>query len=418
MDYNHLFLYSVVIRWVGSIAAFTIGLYLAKNHWNRLGLKCFLAYYCLRIALLWAFCMVGGAYPMDLPEWHSISRWMVDEHLFPGIGFHTGYFLGFNGILALSSWLWNSPFAIAIPWTLCEMSAMGLFFISLRKLYDETTAKRSIILYLLSPVCLFCSWLGAQDEPLYLLFAGLFLYSLTRDTKAHHLFFLGFLSIFFTKMVIPLFLLPFFLIKRWRGAILFASAGIAYLLLALALGTNPFDMQFCRMGQESASSYLTMDTQPGCLWYFTSGLPKIAQSVMLVAALGASGLFFLPKFLGKTQLSIRQGLETGILLHGSWILVLTLLFRYNFAAYLVPFAFFIAFQMAASLSARTWSFYETTAATWMSMIVIKDFLMVLVKRQLISSTTCDILSLLCLAANVVMALAFILRFRFSPNSYK
>ena len=74
MTYKQLFLLSLLLRYIGSLGIFSLALYVSKHWWNRLGVKTFIAYYLLRVIVLWAFCRLGGTYPGDLPEWYTMSR--------------------------------------------------------------------------------------------------------------------------------------------------------------------------------------------------------------------------------------------------------------------------------------------------------------------------------------------------------
>ena len=105
MPYEQLFLISLALRYVGSVFVFLLAIPVARRWWGRFGAKTLVAYYVIRLVGLFMLCKIGGAYPGDLPEWQSMSRWIVDEHLIPGLECKTGYHLGFSCVLALSTWI-------------------------------------------------------------------------------------------------------------------------------------------------------------------------------------------------------------------------------------------------------------------------------------------------------------------------
>lgn len=418
MDYPHLFYYSIIARWVCSLGVFAFGILIAKKWWNRVGLKTFVLYYAMRVILLWAFCRIGNAYPMDISEWYNMSRWMVDDRLFPGIGFQTGYYLGFNGILAATTWICNEKFALIFPWMFCEIGAMTIFLRVLGSLYGAKVSKRAIILYLLSPVCLFSSWLGTQDEPMYLLFASLLTAAFVYGKRAYVSDIIAFLAVFFTKMVAPLFILPFCLLRGLRGAIGLACSILVYLIGSAALGINPFNLVFSQ--QSSApGSYLSMPIHPGGVWYYFQSVPTSTQCLILSGILFAIGIAFLPMLKRNTMPDKRIVFERAILLHGLWALTLTIFFRYNFVAYLIPLAFFVMIPFARELDERHPGVFVWILVLWMATIVVKDFTLLLRDFGMISSRVVEIHSATCLFMSLAFLMAFIAKFNRSiPLRFK
>ncbi len=414
MSYDRLFLISLAVRYVCIVSVFLLAIPVARKWWGKFGVKAFVAYYILRFVALFVLCKIGGAYPGDLPEWHSMSRWIVDEHLIPGLECKTGYHLGFSYVLALSTWIWNNPLSIAISWSLCEMVAMVLFFVSLRAVFSERIAKRTIILYLASPFCLFISWLGAQDEPFYLLIAALLLLLYHKGSGMLAQWYVSFTAIFFSKLIAPLFLMPFALMRRWKGLLPFIAGMLAYYCLCWAIGIDPFDMRTTKdMSDMRTLSMLAFETQLGNVWYFLDFVPVWLQNIVLLSVMGIVGLSLLPNFSSGGRLC--DAFDNACVLHGALMLVLMLFFRINFVQYLLPMGFCLAFHMASGMDSPQSRRYRSWMAFWMCVIIFKDFVNNIVRRQLVFPENGDIVldigSIVYLLSTAAFAIAFYVKFR-------
>lgn len=314
---------------------FFLGLFLAWKCWNRIGFKTGVAYYLVRTLVVFTFLPLhGDLVPPDIKVWLAHAGWMVDRHLFPSVDFPTAYHLGFNLILWGSYSIVHSPFAIMFAFGLFEMAAVPLLFFSLRDVFDEKTAKRSLILFVSSP-CLWRNVLFGQDEPILVFFVGLILLMLVRNRTvwAAVAAFLGFAA---TKILAPVYFAAFFICMRMRGVLLLAAALVAYWLLALALGVNPFDLTSSADLSRPAASLADSDFVRGSVWYYMQSVPSLVQYAVLAAVTGLTTLLFLPTLVDGVR-ERRERLQAVCALASVLMLEFLSLFRISYEPYIIPF---------------------------------------------------------------------------------
>ena len=235
-----------LIRIALAAALFAAGGIVASRWWDKCGLKTAIVYYAVRIAAMVAAMEALGMVPYDVSGWHLHAGWMVEKGMFPGRDFLSPYNLGFNGLLALCESVWRSPSSIIVLFTLCEALALRLLYRVADKLLGKKTAKRGMILYLSSPICLMQSTFSAQDETLFTLAIVAYLYfTFVADSPVGRSLTSVF-SVLCTKLIAPFFMVPFVLIRRWRAVAVFGVAFAAYIGVVRLLGLNPFCLAFGR----------------------------------------------------------------------------------------------------------------------------------------------------------------------------
>ena len=314
---------------------FFLGLFLAWKFWNRIGVKTGIAYYLVRTLVVFTFLPLhGDLVPPDIKVWLVHAGWMVDQNMFPAVDFPTAYHLGFNLILWAGYSVVHSPFAIMFAFGLFEMAAIPLLYSALRGIFDEKTAKRSLILFVSSP-CLWRNVLFGQDEPILVCFIALLLLMLVRNRTAGAAVaaFLGFAA---TKILAPVYFAVFFLCSRLKGIVFLVLALCAYWLLAFALGGNPFDLTCSDDLSQPAGSLADSGFVRGCAWYYLRSVPGVVQYAVLAATTGFSTLLFLPA-VSDVSRSQAERLRAASLLTSVLMLEFLCFFRISYDPYIIPF---------------------------------------------------------------------------------
>ena len=316
-------------------AFFAVGGIVASKWWDKCGLKTAVAYYAVRIVAMVVAVEALGMVPFDVSGWHLHAGWMVGKGLFPGRDFLTPYHLGFNGLLALCESVWRSPSAIVVFFTLCEALAMRLLYKVADKLLGNKMAKRGMILYLSSPICLMQSTFSAQDETLFTLAIAACLYfTFVADSHAGRSM-TSIFAVFCTKLIAPFYMMPFLLLRRWKAVAVFGLAFAAYLTATGFFELHPLNITFGREPglAAPADDILSFSTSgnfvvlfpmvPDAIWNIAL---LVLLSVTLLAALRP--LFEAPD--DRTRLCLAVRLMTVLLL------VFMLFYRMTYSYYLIP----------------------------------------------------------------------------------
>ena len=313
---------------------FAAGGIVASKWWDKCGLKTAVAYYAVRIAFMVAAVEALGMVPFDVSGWHLHAGWMLDG-LFPGRDFLTPYHLGFNGLLALCESVWRSPSSIIVFFTLCEALALHLLYKVADKLLGRKVAKRGVILYLSSPICLMQSTFSAQDETLFTLAIAAFLYfTFVADSPIGRSV-TSVLTVFCTKLIAPFFMVPFLLIRRWRAVTVFIVAFAAYLVGVRLLGLNPFCLAFGREpGLTAPSDDILGLATSGNLASLFPMVSGTIWNVVLVALLSVTGLAALRPLFTETDERARLRIATRLMT--VWLLIFMLCYRMTYTYYVVP----------------------------------------------------------------------------------
>ncbi len=326
--------FNFLLRILLAALLFAVGGMVASKWWDKCGLKTAVAYYALRIAFMVAAVEALGMVPFDVSGWHLHAGWMLDG-LFPGRDFLTPYHLGFNGLLALCESVWRSPSSIIVFFTLCEALALRLLYKVADKLLGRKVAKRGMILYLSSPICLMQSTFSAQDETLFTLAIAACLYfTFVADSPTGRSA-TSILAVFCTKLIAPFYMVPFLLLRRWKAVAVFGLAFAAYMAATGLFGLHPLNLAF---GREPGHAALADDI----LGLATSGnlaslfpmVPGIIWNIALVVLLSVTGLVALRSLPAKTDDRARLGLATRLMT--VWLLLFMLLFRMTYSYYLIP----------------------------------------------------------------------------------
>ena len=350
---------------------FVAGGVVASKWWDKCGMKAAVVYYVVRIAAMVAAVEALGMVPYDVSGWHLHAGWMVEKGMFPGRDFLTPYHLGFNGLLALCEAVWRSPSSIIVCFTLCEALALYLLYKVADKLLGCKMAKRGMILYLSSPICLMQSTFSAQDETLFTLAIAACLYfTFVADSRVGRSLTSVF-SILFTKLIAPFYMVPFVLIRRWRAAAVFGVAFVAYVCAVRLLGLDPFCLAF---GREPGIAAPADDI----LGLATSGnlaslFPMLSDTVLniaLVVLLSVTGLVALRPLLVATDDHDKLRLATRLMT--VWLLIFMLFYRMTYTYYMIP-VFPLMCLMAqdeAFLPRRI----RPLAVAWVFLFAFKDML--------------------------------------------
>ena len=327
--------FNFLIRIALAALLFAAGGIVASKWWDKCGLKTAAAYYAVRLAAMVAAVEFFGMVPFDVTCFHLHAGWMVERGLIPGRDFLTPYHLGFNGLLALCEALWRSPSSIIVLFTLCEALGLRLLYKVADKLLGGKAARRGIILYLASPICLMQSMLAAQDETLLTLAVGAFLYFVfVADSRCGRSM-TSVLAIVCTKIIAPFYLLPFALLRRCRAAFFLAFALLCYLAGMQLLGLRPLTIAFGREpGLETPTIDILHLSTSGNLASLLPAVPVAAWNVALVALLSATGFMALRPLLAATD--DRERLRLSSLLMTVWLLLFMLFYRMTYTYYVIP----------------------------------------------------------------------------------
>ena len=314
---------------------FAAGGVVAGKWWDRCGLKTAVAYYVVRIAAMVAAVEAFGMVPFDVSGWHLHAGWMVEKGLFPGRDFLTPYHLGFNGLLALCESVWRSPSSIIVFFTLCEALALRLLYKVADKLLGNKVAKRGMILYLSSPICLMQSTFSAQDETLFTLAIAACLYFTFVEDLPTGRSATSILTVFCTKFIAPFYMVPFLLFRRWKAVAFFGLVFAAYMWASGLFGLHPLNLAFGREpGLAAPADDILRLATCGNLASLLPMVPDAIWNTALVALLSVTllaslhPLFAAPDDHARLCLAIR--------LMTVWLLAFMLFYRMTYSYYLIP----------------------------------------------------------------------------------
>ena len=338
--------YFARIAFVVIIAA--IGMWCAMRKPELFGWKSLLCYYGARLSAMFVFVCVLKQVPSDVQGWYMHAHWMVGDGLFPGKGFLTPYALGFNALLALAVRCFDSPFAIVALFELAEIAAVPVLYDAFRRFADELTAKKILVLFLSSPITLYCLWLGAQDETLILLSVACVFWLIVVGCKGWVLCLASFFCFAFTKILSLFFLQPFFFCRKHRYVVLCALGFAGYLILAKIVGINPFNMVFGRSpGMDTVGDRLASVYTLGNIWFMFRRTPDFIQNSVFLACISfvtACPLFELwqnSKNDGELKIDVCLNMMC------RWGIVFTMFYRMSFATYCACFLPFLLFTIVS-----------------------------------------------------------------------
>ena len=324
-----------LIRIALSVFLFAAGCLVASKFWDKCGIKTAVAYYVVRIAAMVAAVEALGMVPFDVSGWDLHAGWMLEKGLFPGRDFLTPYHLGFNGLLALCESVWRSPSAIVVFFTLCEALAMRLLYKVADKLLGNKMAKRGMILYLSSPICLMQSTFSAQDETLFTLAIAAFLhFTFVADSRARRSMTSVF-TVFCTKLIAPFYMVPFLLLRRWKAVVLFGLAFAAYLTATGFFDLHPLNITFGREPglAAPADDILSFSTSGNFAALFPM-VPDIIWNLVLACFLSVTLLASLRPLAAAPD--DRARLCLAVRLMTVWLLAFMLFYRMTYSYYLIP----------------------------------------------------------------------------------
>ena len=327
--------YNFLVRILLAALLFAAGAVVADKWWDRCGLKTAIAYYAVRIAAMITAVEAFGMVPFDVSGWHLHAGWMAEKGFFPGRDFLTPYNLGFNGLLALCESVWRSPSSIIVFFTLCEALALRLLYKVADKLLGRKVAKRGMILYLSSPICLMQSTFSAQDETLFMLAIAACLYfTFVADSRVGRSA-TSVLTVFCTKLIAPFYMVPFLFLRRWKSVAFFGVAFAAYVGVAHLLGLNPFCLAFGREpGLAAPADDILGLTTSGNLAALFPMVSDTIWNAALVVLLSVTGLVALRPLLAATDDRDRLCLATRLMT--VWILIFMLVYRMTYTYYVIP----------------------------------------------------------------------------------
>ena len=324
-----------LLRIALATALFAVGVLVASKFWDKCGLKTAVAYYAVRIAAMVAAVEAFGMIPFDVSGWHLHAGWMVEKGLFPGRDFLTPYHLGFNGLLALCEAVWHSPAGIVVLFTLCEALALRLLYKVADKLLGDKIAKRGMILYLSSPICLMQSTFSAQDESLFTLAIAACLYfTFVADSRAGRSATSVF-AVFCTKLIAPFYMVPFLLLRRWKAVAFLGLVFAAYMAATSLFGLHPLNLAFGREPglAAPADDILGLDTSGNLASLF----PMVPGAIWNLALVGLLSVTFLASLRPLNSApDDRTRLCLAIRLMTVWVLAFMLFYRMTYSYYLIP----------------------------------------------------------------------------------
>lgn len=337
------------LRVIASLGVFGAGIACAHWLWDKVGLKSLLTYYGVRVMGMLGLVVFVKQVPPDVSGWYLHGQWMIGGH-FPGVDFLSPYHAGFNALLALGAFLFKNPIGIVLLFTGAELLAVVLLYKCLEDLFSREVSKKSIILYLTSPIVFFQSFLGAQDETLLLLGIALVLYAVVRTAKFGMFFLSLIFSVVFTKVLAVFYLFPFAAIKRYKGlASLIVIIGI-YLLAVYAFGIKPIELNFGReLGLNAQCDKIGEMVTIGNVWYLLPKVPGIVPAGLMAVCLGLLSLPIVKNFFMMDS-SERTLIADAIYLSVVWVLVFSLLYKMTFSAYLIPIVPLVCLLMVKDLT--------------------------------------------------------------------
>jgi hypothetical protein len=364
--------FNFLVRILLAALLFAAGGVIAGRWWDRCGLKTAIAYYVVRIAAMVAAVEALGMVPFDVSGWHLHAGWMLDG-LFPGRDFLTPYHLGFNGLLALCESAWRSPSSIIVFFTLCEALALRLLYKVADKLLGRKVAKRGMILYLSSPICLMQSTFSAQDETLFTLAIAACLYFTFVEDSPTGRSATSIFAVFCTKLIAPFYMVPFLLLRRWKDVAFIGVVFAAYLMAAGVFGLHPLNLAFGReAGLAAPSDDILGLATCGNLASLFPMVPGIVWNVALVGLLSVTLLASLRPIFSAADDRFR--LYLAVRLMTVWLLAFMLLYRMTYSYYLIPvFPLMCLMAQEEGFLPRR---MRPVAVAWVFLFAFKDMLQV------------------------------------------
>ncbi len=361
-----------LIRIALAAAFFAVGGLVASKWWDKCGMKAAVVYYVFRIAAMVIAVEALGMVPFDVSGWHLHAGWMVEKGMFPGRDFLTPYHLGFNGLLALCEAVWRSPSSIIVFFTLCEALALRLLYKVADKLLGRKVAKRGMILYLSSPICLMQSTFSAQDETLFTLaIASCLYFTFVADSPTGRSV-TSLLTVFCTKLIAPFYMVPFLLLRRWKAVAVLGLAFAAYMWAdILFFAVHKLGYAFGREPGLGAPADDILDlVTSGNLPALFPMVPDNIWSLTLLCFLSVTFCASLRSL--SSALDDRAGLCVAIRLMTVWVLAFMFLWRMTYSYYLIP-----VFPLMC-LMAQDESFLprrlRPVAVVWVFLFAFKDML--------------------------------------------
>lgn len=160
-----------------------LGFLLAWKWWNKVGKKALIFFWVFRF-LFMAFAVVyaGVGVPADSKGWAMHGDWIAQGGYMPGIDFLTPYNIGFNGLLACCSLVrQGSIWPLSVVFSITGFFGCCLIYKVLAKVFDIETAKKTLILFLFSPVSYYAAE-GMQDEWMQFFFLSLILFMMVQNS--------------------------------------------------------------------------------------------------------------------------------------------------------------------------------------------------------------------------------------------
>jgi hypothetical protein len=192
------------------------------------------------------------------------------------------YSPGFNDLLAGISWLFGSPMGFVWTFITVEVAALGV----LAHLAKATPIWEVVIFWIVNPLSLYFVTLGAQDEPLLLLFWCLTLWMVVRRRPALGGLLAG-LGVAMTKILGGFAVLPTLLLPRRQAVLSLIVAGCA---VAAAVGVC-WQLHVPVLGFLNESRLVTSGNVWAIVAFVGSGAPagaRVWQMATAVAAVGAA----------------------------------------------------------------------------------------------------------------------------------
>lgn len=363
----NIWLIGLLVRFGFAILFLITGIIIASRYATKVGMKSFVAYYLFRLISMAGLFYVMNQLPPDVHGWYQHALWM-NEGYFPGQDFLSPYYLGFNFLLFLSIFIFNSPFSIIILFTIIEALSLILLFKGLVKVYDELISKKIIILYITSPITTFTAWFAAQDEVLLLLGTVILLNIIIYNKSLLSFFVITYFSVFFTKIFSIFYLQPFCLYKRWKSSALGVLSLVLYIGLSKFFNMDPFCMQFGRgLGLEIKGDQIAYMLTPGSLWYLFPKVPIVIMKMSFFICICIVSIFFFPDFLKKNR-SRNENVYIVSSLLCVWYLIFNIFYPMTFTSYAIPIIPFILILMTYFKSFKMW----TILYSWFCIMVIKE----------------------------------------------